>query len=241
MESLAEFEDSLKEVETLLALNPMKSLDKSEKGSSATGREAANAITRSCTVMLVSHFEGFVKAGLTELIDEIGRAKPPTRRLPDGLLELHTRERIQEIFGTDGPDRITRTRRLFMTYASLWEDDRSINPRVLSAKILARQFTSAKPEVIAQVFTLLGVGDVLDRLDRHVNQAIIDRGESGTSLKVGIKLLEIVDRRNKIAHGDKNEKPTPVEVENYMTFLRDVADCLAGVLDARISHCCSLR
>jgi hypothetical protein len=241
LESLAEFKDSLKEVETLLLLNPMKSLDRSQTGSSATGRDVANAITRSCTVMLVSHFEGFVKAGLTELIDEICRARPPARRLPDGLLELHTRERIQEIFGTDGPDRITRTRRLFNNYASLWEDDKSINPKVLSAKILARQFTSAKPEVLAEVFSLLGVGDLLDRLDRHVNQAILNRGDQGTSVKVNIKLLEIVDRRNKIAHGDRNEKPTPIEVENYMLFLQDVADCLAIVLDARISHCCSLR
>ncbi|MEU4068422.1 MAE_28990/MAE_18760 family HEPN-like nuclease [Streptomyces wedmorensis] len=240
LDSLSEFRDSLKEVETLLALNPARPLNKSASVSSQE-RETANAITRSCTVMLVSHFEGFVKSGLTELIDEICRAKPPARRLPEGLLELHTRERIQEIFGTEGPERITRTRRLFATYSSLWEEDRSINPQVLSAKILARQFTSAKPEVLSSVFSLLGVSDIMDELDTRVNQAIVNRGDQATSVRVHIKLTEIVDRRNKISHGDRNEKPTPVEVESYMTFLTDVADCLASVLEARISHCCSLR
>ena len=240
LESLEEFRDSLREVETLLSLNPHESLDGGIHSNSAS-RDLANAITRSCTVMLVAHFEGFVKSGLTELIDEICLAKPPARRVPEALLELHTRERIQEIFGTEGPERIQRTRRLFALYAPLWDDDRAINPQILSAKILARQFTSAKPEVLVEVFSLLGVNDLSGQLDDQVNRASAGRGESGSSIKVSLKLTEIVERRNKIAHGDKNEKPTSTEVKGYMEFLQDVADCLSGILEKRIQHCCSLR
>lgn len=159
----------------------------------------------------------------------------------DGLLELHTRGRIQEIFGTDGPERIDRTRKLFNTYATLWDDDHSINPQAISAKILTRQFTNANPEVLEEVFGLLGVKDFASRLDDHVNQAILDRKDTTTSLRASLKLTEIVERRNKITHGDKTEKLTSLEVETYLELLRDVADYVASVLKERISYCCSLR
>lgn len=241
LESYVEFVDSLREIDTLLAAGSIQERHTGESSRQAHKRDLANAVTRACVVMLVAHFEGFVKAALTELIDEICEAKPPARRLPAGLLELHTRGRIEEIFGTDGPDRIHRTRALFTTYAQLWEDDRSINPRLLSAKILTRQFTSARPEVLESVFALLDDVDLVNYVDAHVNQAIVARGDEATSIKVDIKLTEIVDRRNKIAHGDRSEKPTPFEVESYMAFLKDVAEAIGIIVQRRIKFCCSLR
>lgn len=240
LESLAEFIDSLREVEILLAIAPLQPLGEGGAAAQAHDRELINAVTRSCTVMLVAHFEGFVKAALTELIDQICQAKPPTRRIPEALLELHTRGRIEEIFGTEGPERIHKTRKLFSAYASLWDADRSINPQVLSAKVLTRQFTNAKPEILESVFAILDVEDVITRMDDHVNRAISERGDEATRVMVAVKLTEIVNRRNKIAHGDRSEKPTPVEVRNYIVFLKDVADCLSGIVQGRILHCCSL-
>ncbi|WP_353941854.1 MAE_28990/MAE_18760 family HEPN-like nuclease [Streptomyces sp. HUAS MG91] len=239
--ALSEFIDSLREVETLLAAAPSQPLGDGSVSRQSHNRDLVNAVNRSAMVMLVAHFEGFVKSALTELIDEISEAEPPTRRLPEGLLELHTRERIQEIFGTAGPDRIHKTRRLFSAYASLWDSDRTVNPRILSARVLTRQFTNARPEVLDSVFSILDVQDVLATMDAHVNQAIMDRGDSATRVKVSVKLEEIVNRRNKIAHGDKSEKPTRFEVEGHLSFLKDVAECLAQVLQQTINRCCSLR
>lgn len=241
LESYSEFIDSLREVETLLATRPSTPLGSGTPDSHTQERELINAITRACVVMLVAHFEGFVKASLTELIDEICRAKPPARRLPEALLELHTRERIHEIFGTEGPERIHRTRRLFTTYAQLWDADRTVNPQLLSAKVLTRQFTNAKPEVLEAVFSLLDVNDVIAEANTHVNLAIAAREDDATSLRVDVKLTEIVERRNKIAHGDRTEKPTPVEVEGYVIFLRDLAQFVSTIVARRIEHCCSLR
>ncbi|MEU9233355.1 MAE_28990/MAE_18760 family HEPN-like nuclease [Streptomyces subrutilus] len=240
LDSLSEFIDSLREVEILLSIAPAP-LGAGGVAVQAHDRELANAVTRSSIVMLVAHFEGFVKAALTELIDEICEAKPPTRRIPEGLLELHTRGRIEEIFGTEGPERIHKTRKLFSAYASLWDADHSINPQVLSAKTLTRQFTNAKPEILESVFNILDVNDVIAQIDVHVNREIAARGDEATRVKVDAKLTEIVNRRNKIAHGDRTEKPTPIEVQNYITFLKDVANCLSGVIQSRILHCCSLR
>lgn len=241
LESYSEFIDSLREVETLLGAHPITPLGSGTTVSHMQERQLVNAVTRACVVMLVAHFEGFVKAALTELIDEICQAKPPARRIPEALLELHTRERIQEIFGTEGPDRIHRTRRLFTTYAQLWDSDRAVNPHLLSAKVLTRQFTNAKPEILESVFSLLGVNDLITEAETHVNAAIAAREDGTTSLKVDVKLTEIVERRNKIAHGDRTEKPTPFEVEGYRVFLTDLAQCISLVVERRIHHCCSLR
>lgn len=238
--SFSDFIESLREVDTLLAITPKEPLSSGKAADQARERDITNALTRSCIVMLVAHFEGFIKSALTELIDSICQAKPPARRIPDALLELHTRERIEEIFGTNGPERISRTRRLFTTYAELWDENHSINPNLLSAKILARQLTNAKPEVLETVFSLLGVKDIVVQIDAHVNQAISSRGDQATRVKTDIKLTEIVDRRNNVAHGDKTEKLTTMEVENYKTFLTDVAEKIAIVIQERINHCCSL-
>lgn len=238
--SFSDFLESLREVDMLLAMAPREPARDGGAANQARERNLMNALTRSCVVMLVASFEGFIKSVLTDLIDAICQAKPPARRIPDALLELHTRERIEEIFGTEGPNRIYRTRRLFTTYAQLWDENHSINPNLLSAKILTRQFTNARPEVIESVFSLLGVEDVLSRIDAHVNQVIASRGDQATSVKTETKLAEIVERRNRVAHGDRSELLTPIEVENYKVFLTDVAEMIDKIIQERIKHCCSL-
>ncbi|MEO3795801.1 MAE_28990/MAE_18760 family HEPN-like nuclease [Nonomuraea sp. B10E15] len=239
--SLPEFMDSLREVDSLLTAAPNQTLHEGLPSDHRLQRELGNAITRACMVMLVAHFEGFIKAALTELIDEICAAKPPARRIPDPLLELMTRGRIDEILGTSGEERINRTRKLFTSYAQLWDDDRTVAPHLLSAKILTRQFTNARPEVLGEVFGLIGVDDAISRIDEAVNLAIKQRGDEATTIRVAVKLGEIVDRRNKIAHGDRSETPTPPEIQNYKIFLKDVADAIALIVSQRINYCCSLR
>jgi hypothetical protein len=104
-----------------------------------------------------------------------------------------------------------------------------------------RQFTNARPEVIQAVFALLDVADAMAEIETSVNSAIASRGDEATTIKVDIKLKEIVERRNSIAHGDRDEMPTPLEVENYKVFLADVAGAIAEMIYKRIAYCCSLR
>lgn len=240
LDSYSDFIGSLQEVDTLLSIASRDPLNEKRPGNPTLERDLTNAVTRSCIVMLVAHFEGFVKSALTELIDAICQAKPPARRIPDALLELHTRGRINEIFGTEGPTRINRTRALFTKYAQLWDEDHSINPDIISSKILAREFTNAKPEVLSKVFSLLDVTDIIQQINMHVNNAIASRGDDATTVKADVKLTEIVSKRNNVAHGDKGEKLTPVEIENYKIFLTDVAEKISLVIEERIQHCCSL-
>ncbi|MFI9456064.1 MAE_28990/MAE_18760 family HEPN-like nuclease [Amycolatopsis sp. NPDC052450] len=236
-ESLEAFVDSIQEVEILLSAEerPEKSLP--EPGSRRGSRDLKNALSRAGHVMLVAHFEGFVKSSLTEFVDAICDAKPPSRRVPDALLELFTKERIQELSRIeDGKQRASRTRRLFAVYSDLWDEDRSINPKLVSGTILARQFTNAGPESLGAALMLIGAEDPIDEIQADVRA----RGEFA-NVNVGVKLQEIVDKRNKIAHGDLSEKPMYSEVRDYLLFLLKVAEAIDKLIARRIDFSCSLR
>ncbi|USX50818.1 MAE_28990/MAE_18760 family HEPN-like nuclease [Lentzea sp. HUAS12] len=193
-------------------------------------------------VMLVAHFEGYVKSALAEFLDEITKAKPPSRRLPDSLLELFTRDRIQEIFHLeDAGERINKTRKLFNVFSDLWDDDRSVNPRLMSSRALVRQFTNAKAESLESVLVLIGVDDPIVRIEGVVRRRLEDNLHEASGVKLSAKLQEIVEKRNKIAHGDLTEKPTIPEVRGYLTFLLCLARSLDELIIERIGYCCSLR
>ncbi|MEY9910659.1 hypothetical protein ABIA35_006903 [Catenulispora sp. MAP12-49] len=241
IEALGEFYDSLVEVDILLnQANAMAALGTGTPLENETGRALANASTRACVVMLVAHFEGFVKLALTELIDSIREAKPPNRRVPDGLLEIMTRDRLVEIAACEGVERSRRIRKLFTAYGPLWEDGRTINPALMSDRILAKQLTNARPETLDQVFVLLDVAGLTAGIQASLDSEAASSGNGCAAFDVRMKLDEIVDRRNEIAHGDRDVKPTAVEVVEYINFLRDVAGAIATVVGERIRYCCSL-
>ncbi|MBB5854956.1 MAE_28990/MAE_18760 family HEPN-like nuclease [Amycolatopsis umgeniensis] len=236
-ESLKSFVDSIREVEVLLNAEgrPEKSLP--EPGDRRDSRDLKNALSRAGLVMLVAHFEGFVKSSLAEYVDAICDAKPPSRRVPDALLDLFTKERIRELSQTeDGKQRALRMRRLFAVYSDLWDEDRSINPRLISGSVLARQFTNAGPESLGAALMLVGVDDPIGDIQGDV------RSRGGLAkVNVGVKLQEIVGKRNKIAHGDLTEKPVNSEVRDYLLFLLKVAEAIDELISGRIEYSCSLR
>ncbi|MFG2182690.1 MAE_28990/MAE_18760 family HEPN-like nuclease [Streptomyces abikoensis] len=231
---LAAYEDfvnSTVELNHLLAVRPVSPLVR--RTDEAVQLE--NAVHRACLVLLVAHFEGFAKAALSEYVDEICAVRPPARKMPPPFLELFTRDRIQEIASLPaGVDRVQRTRRLFTAYSPLWDQERSIDPQVISAKILTRQMTSLRPDVLRDAFSLIGINDI-------VADATSCLQEAGLSVRVDIKLEEIVNKRNLIAHGDYSIKPTSMDLEEYIDFFMAVGDAFSRCVVQAIDKACTLR
>ncbi|MFD5824298.1 MAE_28990/MAE_18760 family HEPN-like nuclease [Lentzea sp. NPDC060358] len=241
-EAIGDFIESVQEVELLLRADEAPENALPSPGERRNRRDLKNALCRAGLLMLVAHFEGYVKAALAEFLDEVNGAKPPSRRIPDSLLELFTRDRIQEILRLDdGTQRIHKTRKLFNVYSVLWDDDRAVNPSLLSSRVLARQFTNAKAESLEHVLGLIGVEDALQRVEVAVRKRLDDNSPEATRVNLSAKLKEIVEKRNRIAHGDLTEKPTVPEVRAYLTFLLCVARSLDELFVERIGYCCSLR
>ncbi|MEU7578539.1 MAE_28990/MAE_18760 family HEPN-like nuclease [Streptomyces sp. NPDC041068] len=226
-----DFINSTAELNHLLAVRPHSPLIKRTD----EAIQLENAVHRACLVLLVAHFEGFAKGALSEYVDEVCAVRPPARKLPPAFLELFTRDRIQEISSLPpGADRVNRTRRLFTAFSALWDQERSIDPQVISSTILARQMTSLKPDVLRDSFALIGIDDIVDDATSHLQSA-------GLSVRVGIKLAEIVNKRNLIAHGDYSVKPTSTDLEDYIQFFMAVGDAFSNCVAKAIDEACTLR
>ncbi|MEU0275353.1 MAE_28990/MAE_18760 family HEPN-like nuclease [Streptomyces sp. NPDC006307] len=226
-----DFINSTAELHHLLGVRPTSPLERRTD----EALQLENAVHRACLVLLVAHFEGFAKAALSEYVDEVCAVRPPVRKVPPEFLELFTRDRIQEIASLPpGADRVHRTRRLFTAFSALWDQERSIDPRVISAKILARQMTSLKPEVLQESFALIGIDDIVGQATSHLHK-------SGMSVRVDIKLEEIVNKRNLIAHGDYSIKPTSADLEDYIEFFMAVGDAFSSCVVRAIDEACTLR
>lgn len=226
-----EFVQSTGELDDLLSVRPASPLARRTDDT----LKLENAVHRACLVLLVAHFEGFAKAALREYADEICAMRPPVRNVPAPLLELFTRERIQEIASlSPGVDRVNKTRKLFAGFSNLWDEGRTVDPKLISSKVLARQMTSLRPEVLRESFALIGISDIVD-----ASSVILQA--SGVSVRVDMKLEEIVDKRNLIAHGDYSVKPTSVELSGYLEFLMAVAEAFSRIVADAIEMACSLR
>ncbi|MFE2479817.1 MAE_28990/MAE_18760 family HEPN-like nuclease [Streptomyces sp. NPDC059389] len=226
-----DFVNSTAELHHLLSVRPTSPL--AHRADESIQLE--NAVHRACLVLLVAHFEGFAKAALSEYVDEVRAVRPPARKVPPEFLELFTRDRIQEIASLPpGTDRVHRTRRLFTAFSDLWDQERSIDPQVISAKTLARQMTSLKPAVLRDSFALIGVEDIIDQATSFLNDA-------GMSVRVDVKLEEIVNKRNSIAHGDYSVKPTSTDLEEYINFFMAVGDAFSTCVVQAIDSACTLR
>lgn len=208
--ALAQFIDGVKEVDELLSASP----------SQTTNSSGHNALVRASVVLLVAHFEGFLKSISEEHIDWLSDGSRETRHIPRALREIYTLPLLREI--TESKDDAHRWA-LFKKveqYRSLWVDSAKPAKGLLDPATLSKQVTSAKPSVVDSVFELMGCTAVCD--------GEIDYSADGEprSLNIRMALSDAVACRNAIAHGDASRIPTREDVERYVAFLKALAERL---------------
>src|SRR5829696_7693121 len=106
--SLQRFEAGLKEVRLLLGLDPdnARNLPDTVGAAGDQPQEEGAAIRRAAAVMLVSHFEGYLKQLAEDMIDALDTGKLEARRIPRGIREVHVLPRLADI--TAASDQIQR-------------------------------------------------------------------------------------------------------------------------------------
>ncbi|WP_147431567.1 HEPN domain-containing protein [Terracoccus luteus] len=177
--------------------------------------EQNNAVYRASVVLLVSHFESFLKAIAEDFVDLLDSGTLESRQIPNGLRELHTIPRLNEIVeSNDAAQRATLLRKLTPLMA-LWNDSAKPPPGTLKSATLSREVTNAYGLTIDRLFVLMGSkGNVCDG-DIDVPDA------DGETLPVNIRLslTDVVKCRNDISHGDLSRRPTVSDVNRYIAFL----------------------
>lgn len=221
MTAFNDFSSGIAEVRTLLSLCTGEA-----KHEDVLGDARSNAICRAATVLLVSHFESFLKTTAEEFIDAIATGDVTSRAIPVGVKELHSIPRMEEILATNNTNQRVVLFGKIAEYNCLWVADAKPPPRLLKSEILRRVVTNPGSQIIDTLYTLMGASTPV--CDGDIDVELADQG-APAPVNIRLMLRTVVECRNDIAHGDVTRIPTSEDVDRYIRQL----EAFARRLEAR--------
>jgi hypothetical protein len=209
MSALDGFDGGVAEVQLLLQMaetDPAEGVDRLDRD---------NAVHRASVVLLVSHFESYLKAVAEEFTDTVGNGTLESRQIPKALRELHTLPRFAEVLECQNDVQRAALLKKLQAVMSLWNETAKPPPGTLSSSTLSRTVTNADSQTIDELFRTMGsTGAVCDGdLD------VPDADDQQVPVNIRLGLTDVVKCRNDIAHGDVTRRPTGGDVERYIRFL----------------------
>lgn len=218
MSAKDEFTEGIREVRVLIKVSDMKRPREAEDAVLSR----ANAARRASVVLLIAHFESYLKSIAEEFVDYLSSGTLESKLMPPALRELHTMVLVRNIQNSASlTERSSHFKKLGQA-AQLWNDDAKPSRGALRAELLSRVVTSAKPDKIDLLFQIMGgPGKVCDG---DIDLKLPDVGPSTLNIRRGV--LDVVECRDDIAHGDSSRKPTSQDVERYVALLETLADRL---------------
>jgi hypothetical protein len=213
MSAIENFDGGVTEVRLLLQLcegDPADGVDRLDRD---------NAVNRASVVLLVSHFESYLKALAEDFTDSVGSGKLESRQIPKALRELYTLPRFVEILECQSDVQRAALLKKLHAVMALWNENAKPPSGTLSASVLTRTVTNADSQTIDELFRTMGSSSAVCDGDLDVP------GEDGEPGPVNIRfgLTDVVTCRNDIAHGDVARRPTGGDVERYVRFLVSLA------------------
>lgn len=221
---LDDFYDAVVEVRLLLSLA-------SQAGATDHAAKTGNAILRAGVVLLVSHFESYLKSLARNFVDAVGAGELESRRIPIGIRELHTLPKMAEIVNSADPAQRAGLLKKMHAVVALWNDDAKPPKGTLNAATLRREVANADSKTIDALFELMGLQNPVCDGDLD----LIDNYETKT-FNIRLGLTDVVKCRNDIAHGDASRLPTAEDAERYVVFLTNLAERLSRKADALLEE-----
>ncbi|MER6792559.1 MAE_28990/MAE_18760 family HEPN-like nuclease [Amycolatopsis mediterranei] len=219
MAAIDSFNAGIEEVRGLLSIDVR---DQSGVGDGELGAESSTSAglmattRRAAVVLLVSHFEGFLKELVEELVDDLDSQSLPAKEIPRGVRELHILPKLSEVVSCGDVNQRFSLMSKLGAVSSLWNDSAKPPRGTLRAQIVSREVHNADSECIDRIFFTLGSGNPV--CDGEID--VIDQeSELEESHSIRVRLRDIVECRNDIAHGNMDRKPTGEDVARYVLFL----------------------
>ena len=215
--ALSGLQDGISEVRDLQAANP------TPPGGLPSCPQVVRAINRASVVLLCSHFERYLRNVNEEAVAVVNQAVIRGAALPDRLRLQHSRIAIEELCGTSWENRADKLAELVKGDGWLWGD----SPRAgLEHERLLRWMRSPLPKRIKRFFELWGVTDVFSRVTRQAH----------TRQRMWLRLQELVEKRNDIAHGEAGTEATYQDISSYITTVHTFCKRADGVLGRTLSQ-----
>jgi len=168
--------------------------------------QVVRAINRSSVVLLASHLERYLRALNEEAVGAVNRTAVPGTVLPEGLRLQHSRVPIEDMLETQWDNRATQLGSFVLQDSWLWGNAPKGD---LAADRLLQWMRSPFPERIMRFFALWGVVDVFGEVTRR----------SHTRARLWLKLKELIEKRNNIAHGDATTGATYQDIASYLSVV----------------------
>lgn len=207
----------IKEVRDLQRANP------TPPGGLPERPRVVRAINRASVVLLSSHLERYLRGLNEEAVGVVNAAPIGGSTLPEILRLQYSKIPIDELAEAQWVNRAAMLSQLVATDGWLWGSSPKAN---LDHDRLVRWMKSPSPERAARLFRLWGVSDIFSAITRqpHTNQ------------RMKLKLKELVDKRNDIAHGDAGAEATYQDVASYIAVVRTFCTRVDSILSHKISR-----
>lgn len=201
----------IEEVRDLQAANP------TPPGGLPDRPRVVRAINRGSVVLLSSHLERYLRGLNEEAVGVIDAATIGGSALPETLRLQHSRIPIGDLAESQWDNRAAMLSQFVAKDGWLWGSTPKAN---LDHDRLLRWMKSPSPERILRLFKLWGVSDIFSAVTRQPH----------TRQRMTLKLKELVDKRNNIAHGDPGAEATYKDIATYVAVVRTFCTRADGVL-----------
>jgi len=208
----------LEEVRALRKLSPVR--DTLARGPKAS---TARAHGRASVVLLSGHYERYIRALNEEALAWFKFQDVKSSQVPDEIKLRHSKVTIDKIATASWNNRKQMLIDFSMNDSLLWDD--SATPALLDhTKVLYMK--SPKSEEVKKFFAMYGIPDIFAKATRKTHRRS----------HLWLKLQEMVDKRNNIAHGDFTTEALPSEIMSYIDSVGKFCETADRVFSAELKR-----
>lgn len=180
-----------------------------------------NAACRSGVVLLSSHIEGYVEDLGETVIARVAQKQLAKKELAFAFRYHLSRDLISEIRQISDPESSgKKIVDLFNRDQFIWNQDPNF-PNNLSGQVFLSDFANPNHDRICKFFRRFG----------YVQFATDLKIRLGRDFLVCSNMVDqVVDQRNKIAHGDLFAVATPIDVQNMLFFVKQYCNSVDNVV-----------
>jgi hypothetical protein len=189
-----------------------------------TEKQLERASSRARVVLLCSHYERYIYALNENAVDALSESNISTSEVPQIIRLLHSRTSIDDIAVTSWDNRQSKLTEYSSDEYRLWQPGTRFLG-LIPERIL-QSMKAPTPREVRRFFSYWGIPDIFDEVTR----------KPVTRKRLWLKLSELVEKRNGIAHGDFGVDVESVEVTTYLNAVSSFCTSSDRVMARAVSR-----